>query len=123
MYILPEPVRKIYNETLRAISTQLSILAGVGLRTLLEIICKDRQAAGKTLFEQIDDLVSQQILTPASAAILHNIRTLGNSAAHEAMPLDDRQMKFAFDIVEHLLKEVYIFPKQAEESLAKPFGF
>lgn len=113
-HFLPAKVRRIYDETLLALSVQSPVLAGIGLRALLETVCKDREAIGSVLFEKIDSLVEQRVLTPASAAILHKIRALGNAAAHEVKPHSDRQLALAMDIVEHLLKDVYILFKQAE---------
>ena len=115
---LPTNVRRIYDETLQALSNQSRVLAGIGLRALLETVCKEKSATGKDLLNKIDSLVAASVLTPASAAILHKIRTLGNSAAHEVKPHSDRQLSLAMNIVEHLLKDVYILPKQA----ASEFG-
>lgn len=111
---LPHEVRQIYEETATALSVQTPILAGIGLRALLEQVCKEKNAEGGDLFKKIDYLVEKRVLTPASAAILHKIRTLGNAAAHEVKPHTDRQLSLAMDIVEHLLKDVYILPKQVE---------
>ncbi len=113
---LPTNVRSIYNETLQALSNQSPVLAGIGLRALLEEVCKEKNATGPNLQDKIDRLVtvSVPVLTPVSAAILHKIRTLGNKAAHEVKPHSDRQLGLAMNIVEHLLKDVYILPKQAE---------
>ena len=109
---LPVKVRKIYNETLLTLSNQSPILAGIGLRALLETVCKEKQAEGKDLLNKIDDLKNKGILTPAGAGILHKIRTLGNAAAHEVKPHSEKQLGLAMDIVEHLLRDVYILPKQ-----------
>jgi len=111
---LPLKVRGIYNETLQALVNLSPILAGIGLRALLETVCTEKAAIGKDLFKKIDNLVAQAILTPASAAILHKIRTLGNDAAHEVKPHTDKQLGLAMDVVEHLLRDVYILPKQME---------
>lgn len=113
-HYLPTNVQRIYEETLQALSSQSPVLAGIGLRALLETVCKEKQATGRDLLKKIDSLVSASVLTPASAAILHKIRTLGNSAAHEVKPHSDRQLGLAISIVEHLLKDVYILPKQAD---------
>lgn len=113
-HYLPSNVRRIYDETLMALSSQAPVLAGIGLRALLETVCKEKNATGHDLLKKIDSLVSAGILTPASAAILHKIRTLGNAAAHEMKPHSDKQLGLAMDIVEHLLKDVYILPKQVE---------
>jgi hypothetical protein len=111
---LPVKVRPIYEETLTALSVQAPILAAIGLRALVEAVCKEKEAKGGDLFNKIDSLVEQRILTPTGASILHKIRTLGNSAAHEAKPHSERQLALAMDIVEHMLKDVYVLPKQAE---------
>jgi hypothetical protein len=113
-HYLPAKVRQIYEETLQALAVQSPVLAGIGVRALLETVCKERAAVGSDLFKKIDSLVEQRVLTPASAAILHKIRALGNAAAHEVKPHSDRQLALAMDIVEHLLKDVYILPKQAD---------
>ena len=87
----------------------------MGIRALLESICEEKQAKGRKLVHKIDDLKIKGILTPVSAGILHKIRSLGNDAAHKAKPHSEKQLGLAMDIIEHLLKDVYILPKQAED--------
>lgn len=111
---LPAKIRSLYEETLTALSVQAPILAAIGLRALVEAVCHEKAAQGGDLFKKIDNLVEQRVLTPAGASILHRIRSLGNAAAHEAKPHSERQIALAMDIVEHMLKDVYILPKQAE---------
>jgi hypothetical protein len=111
---LPNRIRQIYDETLTALSVQAPVLAAIGLRALVEAVCQEKDAKGRDLFKKIDSLVEQRVLTPAGATILHKIRALGNAAAHEAKPHSEKQLALAMDIVEHMLKDVYILPKQAE---------
>ncbi len=111
-YYLPTNVRRIYDETLMTLSNQAPVLAGIGLRALLEMVCKEKNATGDNLLKKIESLVDTRVLTPENAAILHKIRALGNDAAHEASPHSDEQLRLAMDIIEHLLKYVYILPKQ-----------
>ncbi|EGR4210816.1 DUF4145 domain-containing protein [Vibrio cholerae] len=103
---------RIYKETLLALNNESAVLAGIGLRALVETICKDNNAQGSNLYKQIDALVEQSVLTPSGAKILHKIRTLGNEAAHEVKPHNSKQLGLAMDVVEHVLREVYILPKQ-----------
>lgn len=112
---LPPDTRRVYKETLQALVNNSPVLAGIGLRALVETICKERNAAGGNLLAKIDNLAAQHVLTPASATILHKIRSLGNAAAHEVKPHSERQLGLAMDVVEHLLKDVYILPKLAED--------
>lgn len=113
-YVLPPIVKRIYDETLIALSNAQPVLAGIGLRALLDAVCKEKNAVGGTLHMQIDNLVSQAVLTPTSAAFLHKIRSLGNAAAHEAMPHTDSQLSLAMSVIEHLLQDVFILPQKME---------
>jgi hypothetical protein len=116
---LSSKVRQIYEETHQALNSGSPILAGIGLRALVETVCKEEEAGGNNLSQQIDGLVAKNILAPASAKVLHSIRTLGNQAAHEVRPHNDRQLGLAMDVVEHLLADVYILPKRVEAEFGK----
>ncbi len=111
-WYLPSKIRRIYTETLQALHNQSPVLAGIGLRALVETVCKEKTAKGSDLHKKIDYLVAKQILTPTDATILQKIRTLGNKAAHEVKPHSDKQLGFAMDVIEHLLQAIYILPKQ-----------
>lgn len=112
-YLLPSEVARIYNETHSALCNKMPILAGIGIRALIEAICKEKAASGKNLEEKIDSLVSMGVLTKDGAEILHSLRILGNIAAHEVTPHSDDQLAVAMNVVEHLLNGVYILPKVA----------
>jgi Domain of unknown function (DUF4145) len=105
---LPVEIQRIYSETIQALSGDSPVLAGMGLRALVETVCKERKAKGRDLQKKIDDLETQRVLTPGGAKILHKIRTLGNAAAHEVKPHTVKQLALAMEIVEHLLRDVYI---------------
>lgn len=108
---LPPDTDRVYQETLQALNNNSPILAGIGLRALVETVCKEKNASGKNLLEKIDDLANQRVLTPVGAGILHKIRTLGNAAAHEVKPHSETQLALGMNIVEHMLKDVYILQK------------
>lgn len=114
VHYLPSKVQRIYAETLQALNSKSPILAGIGLRALVETVCHEKDAQGPNLLKKIDDLTAKSILTPAGALILHKIRTLGNAAAHEVKPHSEKQLGLAMDVIEHLLTDVYILPKQVE---------
>lgn len=112
--LLPSQVGHIYRETHAALVSEQPILAAVGLRALVEAVCKEKKAGGVTLRDRIDDLVAKGILTSAGAAILHRTRFLGNRAAHEATPASKQVLSAAMDVVEHLLESVYLLERLAE---------
>lgn len=115
-YLLPSNIQRIYKETINAFNNQQPVLSGMGIRALVETICKDKQAKGKDLFNKINDLVTIGVLTSDGATILHKIRTLGNDAAHEVKPHKFEQLSLAMDVCEHLLQGVYILPEHAKET-------
>jgi hypothetical protein len=113
-HLLPEKLKRIYTETLSALNGNNPVLTGIGLRAIIETVCKDQSASGKKLYSQINDLVTKNVLTKEGAAILHKLRVLGNDSAHEVKPHTNVQLGLAFDVVEHLLQGVFILPYHAK---------
>ena len=113
-YHLPSEIYKIYKETHVTLCSGMLILAGVGIRILVETICNEKKAKGKNLENKIDDLVEIGVLTKEGAEILHGTRLLGNQMAHEAKLIDERILNEAMDVVEHLLMGAYILPKKTK---------
>lgn len=112
-HFLPEQLHEVYGETLSAMDHELPILAGIGIRAIVETMCKDRGATSGTLEKKIDELVDLQILTPAGADILHSLRIMGNEAAHEVTPHDLDTLGIAIKVVENALQAIYILPEEA----------
>jgi hypothetical protein len=116
---LPKGVARVYEETLLAFDTQTPILTAIGIRALVEAICKQCKAAGGNLEKKIDALVVQGVLTKEGAQILHRVRFMGNAAAHETKPPARQSLAVALDVVEHTLKAVYVLPKLAKRALPR----
>ncbi len=120
-YYLPEKIKNIYTETHSALSAKLKILAGVGIRALVEAICGEEKAEGSDLKKKIDNLVARGVLTASNAETLHQTRFLGNRSAHEVEAAKDAELSIAFDILENLLGTIYIIPKKAKALRFDPF--
>lgn len=112
-YLLPGIVSKIYEETQSALCSSQPVLAGIGIRALIECLCKEKNAAGSNLEKKIDNLVTIGVLTAVAADILHRLRILGNESAHEIKEHDETTLYTAMDIVETVLSNVYILPQVA----------
>lgn len=113
-FLFPREVSGIYRETLAALSNELPVLASIGIRVLVEVVCNERNTKGRSLSDMIDDLVAQGVLTQDGAEILHSLRLMGNAAAHEVVPHSANDLSIAFDVIEHLLTGVYILPHMAD---------
>lgn len=113
--LLPGKLLGIYSETLVALNEELPLLAAMGIRAIVETVCKDKNATGPNLQDKIDDLVTRGVLTQEGADILHKLRTLGNDAAHEVKPHDNVQLGLALDVIHHLLQGVYTLPHRSKQ--------
>ena len=118
-YRLPDEVRRIYLEAHATLCNRLPILAGIGIRAIVETVCRSVSADGSGLSQMIDDLVAKGIVTPAGAEILHSLRFMGNAAAHEVKAHEEDELATAFDVVEHVLIGTFVLPRAARK-LKKP---
>lgn len=114
-HLLPKEVLEIYEETHAASLARFNILTGIGIRALVEIICKKEGAKGKVLTKKIDDLVTKGILSQSQVKAIHKTRILGNKSAHKVTAASDESIDIAIDIVESLILNVYIIPHKAEK--------
>lgn len=115
LLFLPVPMQQIYRETLSALRNTSPVLAGIGIRAIVETVCKDRNASGKNLEQQIDSLVTQGVLTKDGAEILHSLRIMGNQAAHEVKPHTAAALNTALDVIDYVITGVYVLPRKASK--------
>lgn len=114
-YDFPPKIRTLYLEIVDAINAQLPVLAAIGLRAMIEAICKERGVSAPNLQALIDGLAANGILTSAQADILHSHRFLGNVAAHEAVPAKPAELVAALEIAENMLRLIYTIPKLSQQ--------
>lgn len=117
--LLPSKLESIYIETLSAHNANQLILTAMGLRAMIETICKDHDAEGKNLEQRIDGLSAKGIITEAARNILHRVRFIGNDAAHEVKPADRETLGFAIEAVEHTLIGTYVLPEREKLAFKK----
>lgn len=104
----------IYDEALAAFNHGLFVLATVGIRALVEAVCAEQGATKYKLAHKIDELVANKTWPQHYAAVLHEIRFLGNDAAHGFTAVPKRELSDALDAVEEVLRAVYVLPAQTE---------
>jgi len=114
--MLPRKVAIIYDETISALNNNQNVLCGIGIRAILETVCKDKKAKGNDLYAKIESLVSLGVMTAEGASVLHKLRVLGNIAAHDVKPHKPEELILAFDVIDHLLLGVYILRRHARRT-------
>jgi hypothetical protein len=80
-------------------------LCAIGLRALLEGICRDKGIEGANIEERIDGL--KRLLPENIVTSLHSLRFMGNQAAHELDPPSSYDLYVALDICDELLSFLY----------------
>ncbi len=111
----PHKTKRVYLETLKALSSGMPLLAAIGLRALIESICLEQKTKSRTLAKGIDELAANGLLSQKQAEFLHSHRFMGNVAAHEIEAPKPEHLIAALEIAETLLKTIYILPEIAEQ--------
>jgi len=108
---LPRQIYDLYEEIKMAFENDSNVLAGIGLRTLVEAICLQQKMTGDNLKIKINNLHTNGLISTSEKPILDKLRDIGNASAHQikAFPID--KLEYALGIVNHVLMSIYILPK------------
>ena len=120
---IPDFLERIYEETNSALANELPILVTIGLRSMIEAICKDiikklgSNEQGKLmeadLYNKIISLKDKHIFNNDFKEIIDFIRKKGNDATHETKALELNRLENAMQIIENFIRHHYISPKLA----------
>lgn len=113
-HALNPKLRNLYAEVIACFNHGSMLLCSVGLRSLLEGICKDKGLTDGNLEHKIEGLIK---FLPSVNLIqaLHNFRFAGNAAAHDLDPLSREDAEMAIGIVEDLLNFLYDLDYKASQ--------
>ncbi len=120
-YYLPNEIRNIYDEAINAFSSKCYLLTAIAYRGIIEAICKDKSITGNDLNIQINKMVKNGLITQKEAERLHAVRFLGNDSVHEMSIPKPKQLFVVLDIIEHLLKNLYLIDKELNANLETIF--
>jgi len=109
---IPRSTRKVLRETLKAVNNECKILAGIGLRVIVESICAELEIKASNLEKKIDLLIEKGFASIKQGEQLHFLRDLGNKAAHEINEPTNEELSIAYEIIEAMLKVMYEFDER-----------
>lgn len=125
---LPYSLLDIYEEVIKSYNHRLAILSAVGIRAILEGICKDKKVYSgkvkekdgsekvkKDLRAKILGLYQKGIINNIQLEALHELRFLGNNAVHELKEPTISDIRIALDIIEHMINDIYELPLKADK--------
>lgn len=115
----PAALDTLIEEMMYAFAGSKLTLATVGLRMVIEFITKDKECPGRDLQKRIDALRSQDLIDERQASLLQKIRRRGNAGAHEAAPMNTRELVAGMGVVELLLEKLYNGPARDAEVMRR----
>lgn len=109
---VPKEVASAFESALKIkkIDSQICLIS---LRRTLELICKDKDARGRTLEAKINDLILNNIFPKDLENAFSVIREYGNSGAHSQINLTDSQLNELISILYSVIDYLYIIPRKS----------
>lgn len=108
---IPSKIRSTFEEAVICHAERCYAASAIMVRRTLEELCQDKACSGKKLFNRIEELKSSVVLPTELFAALHELRVLGNDAAHiESKDFDnigEEEVSIAIEITKEILKSVY----------------
>lgn len=107
---VPKPLRDSYDEAQRCMSVNAHTAAALIARRVVEGICAEHSAKGRTLAAKLDDLKARQVLDARLHEWSSLVKDIGNEGAHETTGLVTRRdAQEVLKFVEALLDYLYVF--------------
>jgi hypothetical protein len=108
---IPPPVLDAFKEAVECHAHACYKASAIMVRKTLEEVCANRGAEGKNLRARLDDLRGKLLLPTEMFDALHDLRLLGNDAAHVELSdfdgIDKEKVEIALDIGKEILKATY----------------
>jgi hypothetical protein len=117
---LPASIQEAYDDALQVRTVNVNAYA-VLIGRVLEMVCDDRNAAGKDLYAKLHDLAIRGEIPDKLLGIANSLRNLRNVGAHASLgKLTKTEAPILDDLCKAILEYVYSAPflaKQAEDRL------
>jgi len=117
IHILPEKIKTVYDEAIKAYNADCFILTGVAFRAIIEAICLEKDIPGRNLEKKINALVRNKLITEKESKRLHSIRFIGNDSVHEMKIPKEESLRIVLNIIEHLLNNLYLIDYNSKHHL------
>ena len=111
---IKKEIRKDFDEARLCFNVGAFQACAVMCRRSLQAACKDQGATKKKLVNQIDELATKGIIIESIRKWAHNIRVVGNDAAHPRdIIVNKKDAKDILELTKQLLTLFYIMPSIA----------
>lgn len=113
---LPYRIQNVYEISLKVSVIDANAYA-VLLGRILEMVCEDRKATGKDLYNKLKDLAAKGEIPAKLVGVADNLRHLRNVGAHASLgELTKDEIPILYDLCRAILEYVYSAPYLAEKA-------
>lgn len=116
---IPQKVLNAFEEAIRCHSNSCFIASAIMIRKTLEEICINRGASGRDLYKKLEDLGGKILMPQELLSGMHELRLLGNDAAHiEAQTFSEigkEEIEVSLEFAKEILKAVYQYENLLEK--------
>lgn len=108
----PDSIGDFLKEAKKSFATGATTASAIMARKSLEETVKHFGATGNNLKEKINDLGAKGLITQSFVNWAHEVRYIGNDAAHESSPVSKEDAQQAVSFTEMFLTYVFTMPGQ-----------
>ncbi len=111
---LSQDIQVLLNEVYRALSLDMQALPSMGLRTVIDMVCNELVGDIGSFKDKLDALEKRSFINGNEKAILAIAIDVGSATAHRGHNPSKKDLNTLLDIVEHLLKSIYVLRPASE---------
>lgn len=108
---VPDRIKDAFQEAANCYANGLYVAAAIMIRKTLEEICLDKGATGGNLYQKIENLARTIVIPQDLIALMHDLRLLGNDAAHlEAQTynqISNDELDISIEFTQEIIKAIY----------------
>jgi len=95
-------------EVYYGLQKEMRVLPSIGLRTVIDFVCTELAGDIGGFVQKLNKLERDKHITPKNKELLESALEVGHASAHRGHFPELTDLHSVLDIVNHLLKEVYI---------------
>jgi hypothetical protein len=111
---LSQDIQILLNEVYLAFAFDMRALPSMGLRTVIDMVCNDLVDDIGSFKEKLDAMEGKGFINGNEKAILAIIVDVGSATAHRGHNPTKEDLNTSLDIIEHLLKGIYVLRPASE---------
>lgn len=101
-------VQSLMEEVYYGLQKEMRVLPSIGLRTVIDVVCSELAGDIGGFVQKLNKLERDKHITPKNKELLESALEVGHASAHRGHFPELADLHSVLDIVNHLLKEVYI---------------